>query len=234
MQLFYAEEISEGIIQLSEEESHHAIKVLRKRVGEELLITDGKGNLVVAKLISEGKKAELEFKEWKQKEQIPLNPFIKIAICPTKNIDRLETFIEKACEFRVNEIAFLISKNSERKTINLEKIHKKVVASCKQSVNIFFPKLHPPIEVEKFVQLTSEKIAVAHCQSKQHTVSLDWFKEIEKITVCIGPEGDFTPSEVELFRKANALELTLGEARLRTETAGILVASFFYLSKQKK
>lgn len=221
-------------MQLSEEESHHATKVLRKRVGEELLLTDGKGNLVLAKLIFEGKKAELEFVEWKRKDEIPRTPCIKIAICPTKNIDRLETFIEKACEFRVNEIAFLISKNSERKYINMDKIHKKVVAACKQSLNIHFPTLHPPVEVEKFVHQTHEKIAVAHCQTIHQSVSLEQLEKYQNITICIGPEGDFTPSEVELFRKAAALELTLGEARLRTETAGLLVASFFYLLKQKK
>ncbi len=226
MKLFYGSISPEVLI--DPDEQMHIIKVLRMKDGDEIFLTDGEGQLVKGNLLIEGKKVSLQNIEIQPQKQ-NFQPSLHIAIAPTKNMDRIEFFIEKATEMGISEITFLQTDNSERKNLNLDKIQKQVVGASKQSLRTYFPKVNDLIKFKDFIKtIDPETSFVAHCDESLERIRIQDLEIPEKWTVFIGPEGDFSKSEIQQLSELGIKAITLGEQRLRTETAGIYVASWNY------
>lgn len=225
MQLFFNPNIDENTkeILFDKEESRHIIKVLRKKQGDILHITNGKGSLFSAEIIIESDKkcvvkiVDIQFKE---KEW---NYYLHVAIAPTKNIDRLEWFIEKATEIGIDEITPIICENSERKVVKHDRLHKIMLSAVKQSLKYTAPKLNDLTSFNDFIKNSIEgNLLIAHCNEGEKKALKSFEFTGEKITILIGPEGDFSPKETLEAIKSNFIPITLGDSRLRTETAGIV------------
>lgn len=220
MNLFYIPNLdqSQTQIQLSEEESKHACKVLRLDVGHELNIMNGSGYHFVGEIIdNHPKRCVVKIDSFTYEE--PSSKKIHIAISPTKNLERIEWFIEKSTELGISEISLILSKNSERKQVKEERLEKIMVAASKQSLRKYLPILNPLVSFEEFIQ-THKTGAIAHCY-QGNKMNLQNNIQKDKYPILIGPEGDFAKSEVELALKSGYDPITLGKTRLRTETAGI-------------
>ena len=230
MKIFYGKVFPQ--VEINEDEQQHILKVLRMKDGQSLSITDGKGNLAHGKLIIEGKKALLGVEDI-QADLPAFTPSLHIAIAPTKNIDRTEFFVEKATEMGISEITFLQTDNSERKNINIEKIRKQAIAASKQSLRVHFPIVNDLVKLRDFLKtIDPEKTFVAHCDRSLVRIPIQELKVENRLTLLIGPEGDFSTAEIEQLSTLGIRAVTLGSQRLRTETAGIYAAAFIY-SKMK-
>jgi 16S rRNA (uracil1498-N3)-methyltransferase len=227
VKLFYGE-ISENTVIINTEEQQHIVKVLRMKSGEEIFVTDGKGNLAKGNLVFEGKKVHLEILEIK--ENLPnFSPQLHIAIAPTKNIDRIEFFVEKAVEMGISEITFLQTEKTERKNISIEKLTKQAISASKQSLRFHFPKVNELTKFSDFIkEVHPETTFVAHCNENLERIELKDIQTQENITFLIGPEGDFSDKEIQLLAEKGVKAVSLGNQRLRTETAGIFVAAWNY------
>lgn len=226
MKLFFGE-ITNNIVTINDEEQNHIIKVLRMKTGEEIFVTNGNGSLAKGILSIEGKKANFIPNEI----QTSLPDFtqkLHVAIAPTKNIDRIEFFVEKATEMAISEITFLNTEKTERKNINIEKLIKQAVAASKQSLRVHFPKINDLTKFSDFVKtIKPENTFVAHCDKNFERTTLNEINLTEK-TILVGPEGDFSPKEIQLLLDKNIKAISLGNQRLRTETAGIYIAAWNY------
>lgn len=232
MKLFYGE-ISNNSVTINDEEQTHIAKVLRMRNGEEIFVTDGKGNLAKGNLMFEGKKVLLDVKEIT--ENLPdFSPQLHIAIAPTKNIDRIEFFLEKATEMGISEITFLQTEQTERKNINIEKLRKQSISASKQSLRFHFPVVNDLTKFSDFIKdIDPQTTFVAHCNENLERIDLEMLRQaqhdkMEKITFLIGPEGDFSEKEIHILAEKGVKAVSLGNQRLRTETAGIFVAAWNY------
>ena len=225
MQLFYNTNITENTQEFifDKVESRHIIRVLRKQVGDPLHITNGNGLLCIAKIIIANDKKCLVNIISTVKKPKPWNYHLHIAIAPTKNIDRFEWFLEKATEIGIDEITPLLCHHSERKVIKMERLEKIMEAAMKQSLKFRLPKLNPLTKFSDFVQQKLDgKLCIAHCVStKRHTLK-SFLQAQENSIILIGPEGDFSTSEIELALQCSYNPITFGESRLRTETAGVV------------
>lgn len=222
-----------GIIQnnaaiLNEDESLHCVKVLRHKVGDTIQVIDGVGTRAIGTIVAAHAKqcaVSLANKEIVSKTR---NYYLHIAIAPTKNIERLEWFVEKAVEIGVDEITFLRCKNSERTVVKDDRTRKVAESAVKQSNQAYLPKLNSVIDFNTFLKTASADIKlIAHCEeySKQH---LKQHISKNKTTLAlIGPEGDFSKDEIALANSLNYLPIGLGTSRLRTETAGIYICNAF-------
>lgn len=226
MKLFFGDIIPE--VKIHDEEQQHIVKVLRMKEGEEIFVTDGKGNLAQGNLVFEGKKVSLDVKEIK--ENLPaFSPKLHIAIAPTKNIDRIEFFVEKATEMAVYEITILQTEKTERKNLNIDKLRKQSIAASKQSLRFHFPKINDVTKLSDFIKNTNpETTFVAHCDASFERIEISNIKNLENLTFLIGPEGDFSEKEIKLLAEKGIKAVSLGNQRLRTETAGIFVAAWNY------
>ena len=226
MKLFVGEIFPD--VKINDEEQQHIVKVLRMRESEEIFVTDGKGNLAQGNLVFEGKKVSLDVKEIK--ENLPeFSPKLHIAIAPTKNIDRIEFFVEKATEMAVSEITILQTEKTERKNLNIDKLRKQAIAASKQSLRFHFPKINDITKLSDFIKNTNpETTFVAHCDSSFERTEISNIKIVENLTFLIGPEGDFSEKEIKLLAEKGIKAVSLGNQRLRTETAGIFVAAWNY------
>ena len=221
MQLFYLEHPENEII-LSAEESKHATKVLRKKEGDILNFTDGKGGSYKAEItVTDGRKCRLQVVSSEQKEK-EHNYHLHIAIAPTKNMDRFEWFLEKATEIGIDEITPIICDHSERKVIKTERCNKILLSAMKQSLKFHLPKLNEAISFNEFINqnFVGNKY-IAHCEEGNKTELRTEIKE-QRTLILIGPEGDFSPAEIEMALKNQYKAVSLGTSRLRTETAGII------------
>ena len=226
MKLFFGEIFPD--VKINDEEQQHIVKVLRMREGEEIFVTDGKGNLAKGNLIFEGKKVSLDIKEIK--ENLPeFSPKLHIAIAPTKNIDRIEFFVEKATEMEVSEITILQTEKTERKNLNIDKLRKQAIAASKQSLRFHFPKINDVTKLSDFLKnVNPETTFVAHCDASFERTEISKIQNVENITFLIGPEGDFSEKEIKLLSEKGIKAVSLGHQRLRTETAGIFVTAWNY------
>jgi 16S rRNA (uracil1498-N3)-methyltransferase len=223
MQLFFHDHITEDIFHLDPEESKHLIKVLRKNQGDKVKFTDGQGYMYHCVILENNpKKAGIKVMERFYDPEDDY--FIHLAICPTKNPDRMEWMIEKITEIGVHEITLIESEHSERSFLKLDRLEKKIVAACKQSLKTRIPKLNPVCPLEKLVSDTKfdsyqRFIAYIDKDNRQHL--LEKAKPNGSYLVLIGPEGDFSQKEIDLSFKNFFLPCSLGNSRLRTETAGL-------------
>ncbi len=225
MQLFYNPEITINHKQITfdKNESRHIIRVLRKKERDDVFITDGKGLLFHCEiLLANEKKCLVSIKEYFKKP--PLREYyLHIAIAPTKLNDRFEWFLEKATEIGVDEITPIICENSERKVIKLERMEKIIHSAAKQSLNYHFPILNPAISFYDFInQPIKGQGFIAHCEDTEKMKISSVWKPLKHSTVLIGPEGDFSPKEIEMSLSNGYQPVSLGKSRLRTETAGIV------------
>ena len=223
MQLFFNPELSERTEEfvLTPEESKHLLKVLRKKKGDPFHVTNGKGWLFAAVLEDEGPKNAMAVVVSSQKRH-PKMHSLHMAIAPTKSNDRFEWFLEKATEIGVEEITPIICKRSERRVLKMERLQKVIQEAMKQSQRAYLPLLHPPVGIEAFLQAEHPGLRfIAHCHEEEKIELKRRIAPDKRITIMVGPEGDFTDEEVNLAYEKGFLSVSLGESRLRTETAGI-------------
>jgi len=225
MQLFYNPEISLSSKQFTfnKQESRHIVRVLRKKEGDTILITNGLGQLFSSVIkMANDKKCLVEITNIDNKSK-DRNYYVHIAIAPTKLNDRFEWFLEKATEIGVDEITPIICEHSERKVIKKERLEKIIQSAAKQSLKFHFPKLNEPINFEKFINSNiNGQLFVAHCKESNKKLLKSELKPILKTTILIGPEGDFSSKEIQQSLEHKFIPVSLGESRLRTETAGIV------------
>lgn len=221
MQLFFIENPESEIV-LSKEESKHATKVLRKKEGDILNFTDGKGGFYKAEItIADTKKCRLQIISSEQKPK-QHNYHLHIAIAPTKNMDRYEWFLEKATEIGIDEITPIMCDHSERKVLKTERCNRILLSAMKQSLKFHLPKLNKAITLKDFLKQDFEgNKYIAHCEDEEKT-ELRKEEKANKTTVLIGPEGDFSPAEIEIALQNQFKAVSLGNSRLRTETAGLV------------
>jgi 16S rRNA (uracil1498-N3)-methyltransferase len=234
MQLFYAPEItSEKIYLLPEEESSHCIAVLRYKEGQDITITDGKGSIFFAVIVRMAKKqVTVEIKE-AQKISNPRSYHLHIAIAPTKNIERFEWFLEKTTEIGIDEITPLITENSERRVIRADRLEKIMIAAMKQSLKAFLPRLNPICNFHDFMNAVhQDRRFIAHCFKDARILLQNAYSPGTDATIMIGPEGDFTPNEIQQAMEKGFTSISLGDSRLRTETAGIVACHTLYIQNQ--
>ncbi len=224
MQLFYNPTITLDTkeILFNKEESRHIIKVLRKTTDDLLTITNGNGFVFTAAIVvPSDKKCIAKITKYEEK---PKNWTynLHIAIAPTKNIDRLEWFIEKATEIGIDEITPILCQNSERKIVKPERLHKIMIAAMKQSLKFNAVKINPIIKLKDFIEVNKkEDIFIAHCIPSEKISLKNSSISSDNIVILIGPEGDFSQEEVTLALDAGFKPITLGNSRLRTETAAL-------------
>ena len=233
MALFYVPDIAERW-ELSEEEAAHALRVLRSNIGDELDITDGKGNLYKSVISSiAGKHCYVE-----AKEILPMpkgwSGDIHIAVAPTKNMDRIEWLAEKATEIGLDAITFLNCRFSERKVVKCDRVERIVVSAMKQSLKYNKPVVGEMTDFKKFIsqERPGEKY-IAHCYDGEKNLLKDIHPAGCDATILIGPEGDFSPEEVKMAMEAGYKPVSLGNSRLRTETAALAACHIFMLKNEK-
>ncbi len=232
MTLFYVPNLATEHV-LPEEESLHAVKVLRLKVGDGLVVVDGVGGYHIAKItLPHPKRCAFELIE-SQFEFGKRDYKLHIAIAPTKNMDRLEWFVEKATEIGIDEITPIICRFSERKMVKAERLEKIIVSAAKQSVKAYFPKLNPQCTFDELIKnhQATQKF-IAHCYDSEKIQLKTEIIPTKDILVLIGPEGDFSKDEVEKAIKSGYLPVSLGESRLRTETAGVVACHTVSLMNQ--
>lgn len=224
MQLFYNPSINEAITTLdfNKEESKHIVKVLRKKVNDILLVTNGLGYLFKTKItvVSDTKCSVVVISHEKQ-EQHKFR--LHLAVAPTKMNERYEWFLEKATEIGVQEITPLICDHSERKSVKIDRFQKILESAMKQSLTYYMPKLNAPENFSEFIKTEkSEQLFIAHCEKTNKKSLKNELKTNKNITILIGPEGDFSVKEINQAIAANYIPVSLGATRLRTETAAIV------------
>ena len=224
MQLFYNSEINITLKEFSfdKEESKHIVKVLRKTEGDTLHVTNGLGDLFLTEIILASEK-KCTVRIVTTETSPPTDFYIHIAVAPTKMNDRLEWFLEKATEMGIHEITPIICDRSERKIIKNERFDKIILSAMKQSLQSFLPKLNEPISFKDFInQQHDGNLCIAHCLETEKKLLKNTIKSKEKYTILIGPEGDFSEKEIQLALTNNYIPVSLGNTRLRTETAAIV------------
>ncbi|WP_333809028.1 16S rRNA (uracil(1498)-N(3))-methyltransferase [Flavobacterium sp.] len=224
MQLFYNSDIKQGDITFffDKEESKHIVKVLRKKESDKIFITNGLGFLFESEIILASEK-KCEVKITKETFQEPDKFYTHIAIAPTKMNDRLEWFLEKATEIGIHEITPIICDHSERKIYKIDRAEKIIQAAMKQSLHYYIPKINEPISFSQFIKsnIDGQKF-IAHCEETDKKSFKNEVKKDEKVTILIGPEGDFSTKEINLAIENHFIPVTLGNTRLRTETAALI------------
>lgn len=226
---FYSSEIVAGqtSVVLDEDTSRHIVQVLRMKMGERINLTDGKGNVFTCEITDEHKKhCVVSIKDTRHKEQGTRK--VSIAISLLKNSNRFEWFLEKATEIGVSEIIPLICERTEKEKFRHDRMNAICISAMLQSQQCWLPVLHEPVQFADLVmrRFDDESKFIAHCTDadKQHLNNLQTGTSSNCLIV-IGPEGDFTPQEIELALKNDFIPVSLGETRLRTETAGVVVAA---------
>lgn len=229
---FYIEsfDATQQLITLNEETSKHVVQVLRMKEGESLQLTDGRGNLLLAKITdAQKKRCAVQIQSTSYMPQAARK--ITIAISLLKNANRFEWFLEKATEIGVTEIIPLLCERTERQHFRFDRMKGILVSAMLQSQQTWLPVLHEPVKFESALRQTSPSDGllklIAHCEETQKNSLNKVLSEVEgsNYIILIGPEGDFATAEIELALLQNYLPVTLGETRLRTETAGVAAAA---------
>ena len=224
MQLFYNSHInqSDTLFVFDKEESKHIVKVLRKKENDILLVTNGLGFLFKTEIkLASDTKCTVAVLSYEQ--QAPSKFHLHLAVAPTKMNERYELFLEKVTEIGIHEITPIICDHSERKVIKLDRFQKIIEAAMKQSLHYFIPKLNEPISFKEFIkkEFNGQKF-IAHCEEANKKSLKKELISNKNCTILIGPEGDFSVKEIEIALDNNFIPVSLGNTRLRTETAAIV------------
>lgn len=228
MHLFYTPLLQSGMdaFLLDEAESKHAVRVLRLLAGDEVGLIDGRGGYYSATIQDAHPKRVVLSIHAVQENYQALPYQLHIAIAPTKNMDRLEWFVEKATEIGITVITPIICDRSERKDVKIDRLEKVAIAAMKQSMKAHLPLINPAIRLASFFKTLASapgKRFIAHCDEGQKAWINTKAEPGDAILILIGPEGDFSPNEIRQAMQAGFEPISLGESRLRTETAGIAV-----------
>ncbi len=224
MHTFFFPDLSDNIVLLDEDESKHAVRVLRLVVGSEVMLVDGKGTRAFAKVLEDHpKRCTLEISE-KKKETTERNYKLHIAIAPTKNLDRMEWFIEKATEIGIDTVILISCDHSERFNVKVDRMEKVTIAAIKQSQQSWLPEVKGVLSFKEFISSVPEgsQRFIAHCAEGEKSTLKNNIQAEGDIYILIGPEGDFSGDEIKLAIENKFLPVTLGERRLRTETAALV------------
>lgn len=233
MHIFYTPDISGNSYTLDEAESKHCIRVLRLEKGDKITLVDGRGGFYTAEISDPNPKrctvdvinSELNHGHRKYK--------VHIAIAPTKNIERTEWFLEKATEIGIDRVTPLLCRCSERKEIKTDRLEKVMISAMKQSLKACLPHLDPMTKFSEFISQPFEgQKFIAHCSSLHRDLLSEKMAPQSNYLILIGPEGDFTTEEIENAIAAGFSPVSLGESRLRTETAGLVACHTFNLLNQ--
>jgi len=230
MHIFYTPDISGKIYTLNEDESKHCVRVLRLEQGEEITLVDGRGGFFTAEITDPNPK-RCAVKVIKSELNFGLRNFqVNMAIAPTKNIERIEWFLEKATEIGINRVTPLLCRYSERKEIKADRLEKVMVSAMKQSLKAYLPQLDQITKFNDFIsQPFSGQKFIAHCDEQHRDLLKKMVIPNQSYLILIGPEGDFSSEEIELAIKAGFHPVSLGDIRLRTETAGVVACHTFNL-----
>ncbi|MEK7255405.1 MAG: 16S rRNA (uracil(1498)-N(3))-methyltransferase [Bacteroidota bacterium] len=243
MNLFFTTDIRGDFAWFSEEESRHVLQVLRKMEGDPVQFVDGKGGFFTGIIHEVGKRhftakinsAQLEFGK--------RNFRLHLAVAPVKNAERFEWFLEKATEIGVDQITPLRCEHSERTHLRLDRLEKIVLAATKQSLRAYLPKLDEMTDFEHFVKNSGSTSVtnpqspipnhfIAHCQKTELPHLKNLCPAGQNVLILIGPEGDFSPAEIDLAERHGFVSVSLGKARLRTETAGVVACHLANLANE--
>ena len=227
MQYFYDPTLSPDTLEciMGKEESNHIIRVLRKRVGDKIQITNGKGYLFTAEIVDPSVQ-RCKISILSTEKSIPKMYHLHLAVAPTKNMDRYEWFLEKATEIGIDEITPVICDHSERKVLKRHRLDKVIQSAMKQSKRTFLPKLNDPVGLDEFLEKDHHGLRfIAHCQEGEKAELKRRIAPDKDILVLIGPEGDFSDEEILSALGKGFMPVALGEYRLRTETAAIVACS---------
>lgn len=223
MHLFYTPDLDlQQEYILNEEESRHCTKVLRLEKSDTVQLINGHGGFFVARIVQAHPKAtELEIISH-QEEFGKRNHYLHIAVAPTKNIERFEWFLEKATEIGVDEITPIVCDRSERKDLKIDRLSKLIVSAAKQSLKAYIPKLNDSVKLKSFLSENRSGLKfMAHCMDTEKSALKDILKLHSDYIVLIGPEGDFSPEELKMALMKEYFPVSLGDSRLRTETAAL-------------
>ena len=226
MELFYSNNINSGTIILDGTESRHCIKVLRKSIGDKINVVDGKGSLYKGIIKSDNlKDCKIKILET-IKNYDKRDNYIHIAISPIKNSNRIEWFIEKVVEIGVDEISFIDCDRTLRHSVKMERIFKTSISAMKQTLKATLPKINDICSFEDFLDTSihSNKF-ICHLEDGNRKEIFHFKNQLSKSSdscILIGPEGDFSMDEIAMAKKYNFNAISLGDSRLRTETAGIV------------
>lgn len=224
MQLFYIPDLNENskTAIFSSDESRHLYKVLRKKVGDEVLITNGKQLMFKGNILDISKNnCEVEISKCEKKEKLGYSLHIVISIL--KSNERFEWFLEKASEIGITEITPVLCERSEKKFINEKRLNKVLISAMKQSLKANLPILNPIVKLKDYYKSNlSDQLFIAHCNESEKDFLISSVKPKENVTILIGPEGDFSKNEVEEAIKIGFKPVSLGNTRFRAETAAII------------
>ena len=236
MQLFYQPGLKEGPWLLSEEETRHAIGVLRHRVGDRLRLIDGEGGWFTGEIVGIGKR-DCQLMVYFDRRDAARAPYrLTLAVAPTKQMERLEWLVEKATETGIDEIVPLLTQRGERQQLRIDRLAKEAIAAAKQSLQAWAPRIAPPTRLrELFAQRPqTEQRFIGWCESEDAPLLARNCKPLADVMVLIGPEGDFTAEEVGFAQANGCLPISLGPTRLRTETAALAACMTVQLINQLK
>ena len=223
MNLFYTPDITSSYYSLNEEESRHCQKVLRLHEGEIIHLTDGRGTLFEARII-DSRSRQVSVEVTGKRENYGKRDYrLHLAVAPTKNIDRFEWFLEKATEIGVDEITPLVCEHSERRHLRIDRLEKVITSAVKQSLKAYHPVLQPMADFKKFISVKRKgRLFIAHLEESDPVLLQKVYKKSNDVTILIGPEGDFSESEMASAIAASYQCISLGSSRLRTETAAVV------------
>ena len=233
MDLFFSSHIQPGDFTFNREESKHIIRVLRRKIGDEIFLTNGKGYLFKGIIIDDNPTACLAEIIDKKLISKPRDSYLHIAIAPTKNISRLEWFIEKATEIGIDEITPIDCDHSERINLKMKRLEKILVSAIKQSQQLWLPKLNPLMPLSDLLKMSfNGQKFIAYVDTKNKITLKSAYRKNQDCLILIGPEGDFSEQEVKSTISADYLQISLGKNRLRTETAALVACNTINLLNQ--
>lgn len=229
MNIFYQPLISNGVLELSDEESRHCIKVLRKRKGNTIHLTDGSGKFYNAIITSEDPK-RCTFEITQTIPALAREHAIHVAISPTKSPDRIEWFVEKAVELGVDVISLMECRNTERSFMKTDRLQKVAISAMKQSVKATLPLIQGILKFDAVIAVEAQQKFIAHVDASNPLHLQDCVKPNQSYIILIGPEGDFDAEELQKASQKGFVKVSLGKSRLRTETAGLAACHILNLA----
>ena len=230
MHIFYTPDISGNTYTLDETESKHCVRVLRLEKGDEITLVDGRGGFFTAEIADPNPKRCLVTVTQSEVNFGLRNFQVQVAIAPTKNIERIEWFLEKATEIGINRVIPILCRHSERKEIKHDRLEKVMISAMKQSLKAYLPQLDNLTKFSDFVRQPFEgQKFIAHCEEQHRELLKNAVIPGENYLILIGPEGDFSLEEIEIAINAGFVPVSLGDSRLRTETAGMVACHTFNL-----
>ncbi|MDR2680855.1 MAG: 16S rRNA (uracil(1498)-N(3))-methyltransferase [Tannerella sp.] len=233
--LFYAPDIA-SVPELPEDESQHCARVLRLKAGDRIAVTDGKGFLYEARLV-DAHPGHCRIDITERVKQKPLWNFdVHIAVSPAKNMDRMEWFVEKATEIGINRITCLRCRYSERREIKLQRLYRIAVSAMKQSQKTVLPEINEIMDFQKFILHNTADTGgykmIGHCSDGEKKLIKDIYRPGKNALILIGPEGDFSSEEIDAALSAGFSPVSLGESRLRSETAALVACHTIHVLNQ--